>query len=260
MRRQWSVGVLAVGFLAAMGSIPHGHTPIASRWNFNQHLYPIFRDRCGSCHVDGGVAPMSLVNYQSAFPWTQSIREEVLGLRMPPWQAEDGFGDFKNGHALTATEMDIILEWSSGGYPQGPLALTPVAESLVAEWTFSEPALVLKVPETFTLDADTSETVRYFVLPSRLSEKRIILGAEFKPGARAVVRGAAIFVDSTGMASSLDDADATPGFGETADLEFLTTPPVAVWTPGQPPVVNDRVGYRLPPGADIVLRIHYKKT
>ena len=145
---------------------------------------------------------------------------------MPPWQAEDGFGDFKNGHALTATEMDIILEWSSGGYPQGPLALTPVAESLVAEWTFSEPALVLKVPETFTLDADTSETVRYFVLPSRLSEKRIILGAELKPGARAVVRGAAIFVDSTGMASSLDDADAT--------RRALARPPTWSFSPPRP--------------------------
>ena len=260
MQRRWWVGVLAVGVLTAMGSHPQGHTPIASRWNFNEHLYPIFKDRCGSCHVEGGVAPMSLVDYQSAFPWTQSIREEVLGLRMPPWQAEDGFGDFKNGHALAATEMDMILEWSAGGYPRGPLAKAPVAESPVEDWTLGEPALVLEVPEAFTLDAGTSETIRYFVLPSGLSEERTIIGAELKPGVRAVVRGAAIFVDSTGAARALDDADISPGFGETADQGFPTAPPVTVWTPGQLSVLNEGAGYLVPVGADIVVRIHYKKT
>ena len=89
---------------------------------------------------------------------------------------------------------------------------------------------------------------------------RSLIGAELKPGARAVVRGAAIFVDTTGTAQSLDDADATAGFSEAADQGFPTTPPVAVWTPGQPSVVNDGAGYLLPAGADIVVRIHYKKT
>ena len=261
MRQQrWWVGVLAVGFLVTMGSVPRGHTPIASRWNFNEHLYPIFKERCGSCHVEGGVAPMSLVEYQSAFPWTQSIREEILGLRMPPWQAEDGYGDFKNGHALTATEMDMILEWSGGGYPEGPRDQVRAADAPGDEWTLGEPAVVLDVPEAFTLDAGTSETVRYFVLSSGISEDRSLIGAELKPGARAVVRGAAIFVDTTGTARSLDDADAAAGFGEAADQGFPTTPPVAVWTPGQPSVVNEGAGYLLPAGADIVVRIHYKKT
>ena len=260
MQRSWCLGVLAVGFVVAMGSVPRGHTPIASRWNFNEHLYPVFKERCGGCHVDGGVAPMSLVDYQSAFPWTQSIREEVLGLRMPPWQAEDGFGDFKNGHALTAAEMDMILEWSGGGYPEGPRDQTPAADSLVDEWTLGEPTLVLDLPGPFTLDAGTSETIRYFVLSSDMSEERSLIGAELRPSARAIVRGAAIFVDTTGTARSLDDADATAGFGEVADQGFPTTPPVALWTPGQPSVVNDGAGYLLPAGADIVVRIHYKKT
>ena len=91
---RWVVALI-IGFVVIIGSVPSGHTPIASRWNYNEHLFPIFRDRCGSCHIDGGVGPMSLVNYQEAYPWTQSIREEILGLRMPPWQAEDGFREFQ---------------------------------------------------------------------------------------------------------------------------------------------------------------------
>ena len=120
MRVQRGLLLLALTLVAVAGSVPRGHTPISSRWNYNEHLFPIFRDRCGACHIEGGVAPMSLVDYQAAYPWTQSIREEILGLRMPPWQAEDGFGDFKNGHALPAHEMDMILEWSSGELAPDP--------------------------------------------------------------------------------------------------------------------------------------------
>ena len=247
-------------FVLVMSSIPQGHTPIASRWNFNEHLYPVFKERCGSCHVEGGVAPMSLVDYRSAFPWTQSIREEILGLRMPPWQAEDGFGDFRNGHALTATEMNMILEWSAGGYPEGPRDQTPDATAAEPEWTLGEPTLVLQIPQPFALDAATSELVRYFVLATDIGESKSILGAELKPGARAIVRGAAIFVDATGAARSLVDADQAPGFSETPGQNFPLTPPVAVWTPGQSSVINESAGYHLPDGADIVVRIHYKKT
>ena len=44
-RQRWWLCVLAVGFVVAMGSVPRGHTPIASRWNFNEHLYPVFKER-----------------------------------------------------------------------------------------------------------------------------------------------------------------------------------------------------------------------
>ena len=250
---------LVIGFVVIIGSVPSGHTPIASRWNYNEHLFPIFRDRCGSCHIDGGVGPMSLVNYQEAYPWTQSIREEILGLRMPPWQAEDGFGNFKNGHALTATDMDMILEWSSGGYPQGPRDKAPVAPEVSVDWSLGEPGAVLEMVEPYTLAADTSELVRYFVLPTVVGEDRWITGVDFQPGAGAVVRGAAVFVDTTGVVRSLDDADTGPGFTEV-EGRFPTAPPVAVWMPGQTPVATPGMGYRLPASADVVLRLHYKKT
>ena len=48
-RHTWWVVALIIGFVVIIGSVPSGHTPIASRWNYNEHLFPIFRDRCGSC-------------------------------------------------------------------------------------------------------------------------------------------------------------------------------------------------------------------
>ena len=223
MRRRLVLGICTVALVIASGaSVTETHTPIASRWNYNEHLFPIFRDNCGACHREGGIAPMSLVTYQEAYPWAQSIREEVLGLRMPPWQAEDGFGDFSNGHALAAGEMDMILEWSSGGYPQGPRDMQPEAPVASGEWALGEPALELAMPEPFTLDAGTSEVVRYFVLPTSTSADTFLTGADVMPGAGAIVRDVAIYVDATGTARDLDAADANPG--SARPTAFPTTP------------------------------------
>ena len=254
-------GALLTLMLVLTASLPtETHTPIASRWNYNEHLFPIFRDNCGACHREGGIAPMSLVTYNEAFPWAQSIREEVLGLRMPPWKAEDGFGDFRNGHALPAKEMDMILEWSSGGYPQGPrnIELDPVTGP--TDWQLGAPDLELEMPDPFTVDTGTSETVRYFVLPSGTNADRLVTGADVMPGASAVVRDVAIYIDPSGTARSLDEADPEPGFAESAGAGFPTAPPMALWSPGRASVVLEDTAHPMPAEADVVVRIHYKKT
>ena len=258
---RWCLGA-AVALVAVSGQVEETrtHTPIASRWNYNEHLFPIFRDNCGSCHREGGIAPMSLVSYQSAYPWAQSIREEVLGLRMPPWKAEDGFGDFRNGHALPAHEMDMILEWSSGGYPQGPRALRPDPVAAPGEWSLGVPDLELEMVEPFTLDAGTNELVRYFVLPAGTAEERFVTGADVMPGAGAVVRDVALYIDTTGTARALDAEDDEPGFAEAEDRDFPATAPLALWSPGRQSVRQDDAARRLPAGADVVARVHYKKT
>ncbi|MDA1092719.1 MAG: hypothetical protein O3A25_05555 [Acidobacteria bacterium] len=249
-----------VGFVLVVGAFTTstgGHTAINSRFTYNEHLFPIFQRQCGSCHVAGGVAPMSLLTYQEAFPWTQSIREEVLGLRMPPWKAEDGFGDFLNGHVLPAHEMDMILEWAGGGYPEGPRDQRPVPPEPLEGWTLGAPSLELTLAEPFAIDAATSEVVRFFTLPTALSEDRWITAVDVRPGSRAVVRHVSVYIDTSGQARALDNEDsAGPGFNAGLDAQD----PIAVWWPGQSVVQLDGAGYALPAGADVVARIVYKKT
>ena len=251
-----ALGLAALGAIVLLGGVTRGHTPIASRFTYNEHVFPIFERQCGSCHVEGGIGPMSLLTYREAYPWTQSIREEILGLRMPPWKAEDGFGSFSNGHVLPAHEMDMLLEWSAGGYPQGPRNLTPAAPEPVTGWTLGEPSVALPIPEPFVLDAGTSETVRYFVVPTDLGADRWISAVDVLPESRAVVRHVSVYVDTTGGARAADEAEDGPGFASG----FESAEPVAVWWPGQQIARLDGIGYPLPAGADLVARVLYKKT
>ena len=63
---------------------------ITSKYNYNEHVFPIFRDRCARCHYQGGPTPMSLTTYQDALPWAESMREQLVGEKMPPWYATQG--------------------------------------------------------------------------------------------------------------------------------------------------------------------------
>ena len=69
--------VLSLVVLAALAlTMERGeaHKPITSKYTYNDDVFPIVRDRCGRCHIAGGVAPMSLMTYKDAFPWAESIR------------------------------------------------------------------------------------------------------------------------------------------------------------------------------------------
>ena len=57
--------------LAAVAPLA-AHKPITSKYSYNADVYPIFKARCGQCHVAGGAAPMSLLNYKEAIPWAES--------------------------------------------------------------------------------------------------------------------------------------------------------------------------------------------
>ncbi len=74
------------------------------------------------------------MTYQEARPWAESIKQQVLTRRMPPWNAVKGFGEFKNDHGLAQEDIQIIAEWVEGGAPQGnPLYLPSKPDFSVAK-------------------------------------------------------------------------------------------------------------------------------
>ena len=104
---------------------PEAHKPITSPYTYNDDVFPIVRDRCGRCHVAGGVAPMSLMTAKDAVPWGESIRTELIAGHMPPWSVDAAPGRFKNAQTLTARELNVLLTWVTGGNPVGNLEHAP---------------------------------------------------------------------------------------------------------------------------------------
>lgn len=257
------VGVSVRRLLLVLGvvlvSMPGGwaHRPITSKYTYTRDVLPIFRERCGGCHRPGGVAPMSLLTYDEARPWAQAIKEEVASLRMPPRYAEVGFGPVANGHNLSAREIDTIIDWASGGTPEGPRDQAPPAPPAADGWRLGTPDLELTPAAPFTLPADRLEATPTFVLPTGLTDTRWVRAMDVRPGAPSIVRSVVAWVDPSGAAGRHDAGD--PGL--THETPSIEREVLLIWTPGEPPVpLAADMGIRLPPRADLIVRIHYKKT
>src|SRR4029453_14455261 len=120
--------------------------------------YPILRDHCGQCHVEGGVAPMSLLIYRDpasggAFAWAQSIRESLVAEAMPPWYADPTGPPVVTTHPLTSRELDMIVPWASGGAPEGDPAKRPSPITAQPQWRNGKPDLVIPMPAAHLVEA-----------------------------------------------------------------------------------------------------------
>jgi hypothetical protein len=243
--RLWTWRAIVLG--TAIGSLVVGsarltaHNPITSRYTYNTDAFPILRARCGGCHMEGGIAPMSLLTHAEAAPWAESIRQELLSGHMPPWQIDSPSERIRNASALTPHDLDVLLTWATGGTPVGETsAPAPVRANPV--WRLGTPDRVLRLPEV-TLSESQVEDVKEFKVPLGLSEERWIRAVDLRPGTPAFVRSATI----TAMTTS---SRGNP-----------TEQVLALWQPGDEPIaLESNTGFRLPPSATLVARVHYKKT
>jgi hypothetical protein len=227
-----------LGALVLLSVRGEAHKPITSKFTYNADAYPIFLKRCGHCHIAGGVAPMSLVTYEDAFPWAESLRAELLdaGAGAPGVPA-----DFvKAAHRdLSARELDIVLDWAVGGTPEGDPAKRPAPATLKNDWAGGKPDLVLQPTSAFKVPADTMEATHEFSLPTNLDRSREISAVDLLPGAPALLRDSTIAVRAPNAAPKK----------------------LGTWVPRQvPAAVALKPGTTLPAGADIIVTIHYKKT
>jgi len=226
-----------LGLIVAVATQPgEAHKPITSKYTFNDDVFPILKERCATCHVAGGVAPMSLMTYEEAFPWAESIRAELVASHMPPATADGGFGDVTHARALTPKEADILLTWASGGNPRGAIDQKLPAVALKNDWTAGKPDAILQQPSEFTLAADKMEDALEFTVPTGFTEPRWIRIVDLLPGNPAIVRSATISVKGTDTV-------------------------LAHWVPGQDPESPDgSAAFRLAANAELTVQVRYKKT
>jgi hypothetical protein len=164
---------------------------------------------------------------------------------MPPWNADEAFGDLKRAHTLSPKELDIILTWATGGNPRGALDQQLPAVTLKNDWPMGKPDLSLPIPTEFTLAADKMEDTQEFIVATATAEPRWVRAVDLLPGTPSIVRSAIVYVKSS-----------APAPAAIAPEQVL-----ARWVPGQDPEsIGHGLGVRLPAHAELGVRIHYKKT
>jgi hypothetical protein len=237
-RHGWSLVAAgaAVTLVSLLAPTPEAHKTITSKYNYTEHIFPILRDRCARCHFAGGPTPMSLTTYQDAMPWAESIREQLVGQKMPPWYADPTGPTVKGGHPLSVRELDTLVTWATGGTPNGPMNNQAVPEvPPPAPWRAGQPDHLVKMPKPHELAAGTQEDEITVTIPSGLSEEKWVRAVDLQPGDLSMVRDAIVSVQNG--------------------------PLLGLWVPGGDAIAAPNgTAFKVPAGAALSLKIHYKKS
>jgi hypothetical protein len=210
-----------------------------------------------------------LLTYEQARKRAADIADVTGGHRMPPWPASTTQGGpFRDARVLSDDEVKTLTSWAAGGCPEGDPGDAPPPRSWGAGWALGEPDLVVSMPEPYTVSAEGRDEHRVFVIPTGLTAGKWVTAIDLKPGNPKVVHHVLAVFDTTGRARKLDQADKGPGYAVfggfgtlPTGLPLLPTGSLGGWAPGKrPQTLPAGYGRYLPPGADVLLQVHYHKS
>jgi hypothetical protein len=252
------VGGLGLGACATDDPTVPPPDPVP-RATWYQHVAPILSKHCMSCHQDGGIAPFTLTEYDSAKENSLRMLDQLSLGKMPPFDAREEadctprFG-WVDDPRLSATEKTTIQNWVDDGHPLGEVAEIPAIPTTdLAGVTRS------MVPvQGFAASGDKDQFICYVLDPGN-TQFAWLTGLQVKPDKAEVVHHAVITEVQPGAA--LDALVAAHPIGTPFDCSTMATPAdfvVNIWTPGnQPMQTSNDIAVPVAANAKFVMQIHY---
>ena len=166
------------------------HTLPSQVASYSQDIAPLLREKCVSCHSEGGIGPFAMNSYEMVRGFAPMIREVILTKRMPPWHADPHVNHFADDMSLNVAQKQQLVGWINANAPRGDgedplLAVQPSSNS----WILGEPDLVIELP-AFDVPATGSVDYQFFETPYPLNEDKWVKAIHIIPGERAVVHHA----------------------------------------------------------------------
>lgn len=233
-------------------------TPSADVPTWHEHVAPIVREHCGSCHTAGGIAPFAVDDYASAAPMALAMSDAVDSGRMPPWGAQETEEceprhGWKDDLRLSDEEKELLRDWAEGGAPEGDASdAAPLPEPPDTELDRVD----LRVESVGWTVEDTGEDqFRCFSLDPGLDEETWLSGLQIDPGDDRVVHHVLVFLDPSGEGEGrVDETGSYSCFGGSGGGTDL----IGAWAPGSVPTMTpDDLAIRLPAGTRLILQVHY---
>jgi peroxiredoxin len=210
---------------------------------YAKHVAGILQKRCQECHRPGQVAPFSLLTYDDASAWADTIREVVREERMPPWHADPRHGKFSNDRRLPRDEAELLVAWADQNCPKGDEKDMPPPVKFPDGWSIGTPDVVFKMKDEYKVPATGVLPYERFEVDPGFKEDRWVRATEARPGNRAVVHHIIVYAVPPGGKPYQNDG--------TAAL-------LAGWAPGDMPSNYPKgTAKRIAAGSKLIFEVHY---
>ena len=156
--------------------------PSTDAISYAEHIVPILKSRCVTCHTKGGIGPFPMSSYKKVKGWSEMIEEVLLTKQMPPWHADPHIGKFSNNTGLTHAEQATLISWVRSGSPrgEGPDGLEGYQPEM-KEWNLGTPEHIIKIPEQ-QVPAEGVLDYRYVEMDSPFDKDVWLRATEINPG------------------------------------------------------------------------------
>jgi len=249
--------------LAAMMLAACSNGQQAPELTWHRDVAPLVQERCGGCHVEGGVAPFALQSHAQAYERRAEIREAVSSRHMPPWQPGPGCAEYHDDTSLSEEQISLITRWVDAGAPEGssrdarPIPARPTGG-------LSRVDLEMEMPLEYT-PRQNPDDYRCFILDWPHEQLRYITGFNGRPGTRAEIHHLIAYLirpEEVATVQALDDAEPGPGytcFGGPGNQGAPTW--LGAWAPGAMGAdYPESTGLKVQPGSKVVLQVHYNTS
>lgn len=236
-----------------------GYMSIQAQVTFSEHIAPIIYDNCTVCHRAGEIGPMALTNYDEVKTWGSMIEYTTSIKYMPPWPADKEFSTFVGERGLTDDEIQIISEWVTNGMPQGDPNLEPDPPVFPTGSQVGTPDLVLSFAQPYIHEGDLEDQYQIIVLPTGLTEDKMVKAIELRPGNTNIVHHALFAVDETGNGQIKDAQTPEYGFPSFGDFGVQSAEQFPqTYVPGaKARKYYTGIGAPMPANSDLLVQMHY---
>ncbi len=252
---------VVVVLLTAACGVPPKAEPDA-RANWYRDVQPIIAERCGTCHVPGGVTPFPLQTYEEVKAHGAQVMDAINTRRMPPWVASPDCNSYKGERRMTQEEMDVMKDFEKNGMLEGNVADKKEAKLIGAELPWVDKTLkaaATYTPNAFVADKARKDDYRCFILDPELNGTKDLIGFEVVPGDRRSVHHVLLYTVPKAEAQALEDGS-PEGLGWQCFGGPGTAAPKMVggWVPGSGVTrFPGQTGVSLFAGDVLIMQVHY---
>ena len=232
---------------------------VKAQVNYSEDIAAIIYDNCTVCHRAGEIGPMALTNYEEVKTWASMIEYTTSIKYMPPWPADKAFSTFVGERGLTDGEIQLIKDWVAGGMQQGDPNLEPEPPVFPSGSQVGTPDLVLSFEESYVHEGDLTDQYQIIVLPTGLTEDKMVKAIEMRPGNPNIVHHSLYAIDESGIGKIKDNQTLEYGFPSFGDFGVNSAEQFPqAYVPGAKPIkFYTGIGAPMPAGSDLLVQMHY---
>lgn len=228
----------------------------ATEITYSGRVSRIIRERCESCHFNGGPAPFSLESYRAVAGRSSMIAAVVRSGLMPPWDAakpkESGTGTlWRHDPTLPEDERRDFLAWLDSSRPMGDPKEAPAPIARNAGWAMGSPDAVL-LSTRVDVPADGPLVYARLEIETMIREASWVSTWELMARKRMALHHAVMLLERDKRPEGMDD--------DTALRQGRLEPILAAGAAHSAATCPEGAARAVPPGARLIVHAWFRPT